>query len=509
MSDKIKIFDTTLRDGEQSPGCSMNLREKIEMAKQLERLGVDIIEAGFAMASPGDLESVQTVAREIKNATVASLARCVKSDIDAAWEGVRKAQSPRIHVFLATSPIHMKYKLEMEPDAVIERAAAMVKYARSYCPDIEFSCEDATRSEPEFLVRVLDAVIRAGATTLNLPDTVGYTTPYEIEELMRYISRNTPGIEKAILSTHCHNDLGLGVINSLAAIRGGARQVECTINGIGERAGNAALEEIVMAVKTRKDIFGVDFNIDTTALYRTSRLLQSIIGVPISPTKAVVGDNVFRHESGIHQHGVLANSQTYEIMTPESVGAPKENMVFGKHSGRHGFESRLQSLGYQLEKEEIDRLFEKIKVIADKKKTITDRDIEALVSNNGAAIHAHIALDHFVINSGSTMSSTAKVGILAGEEKKEYVALGDGPIDAAFNAINQAMGMPFELEDYSIRAITQGGDALGEATVKLRAGEDVVAGRGVSTDIIESSIKAYINGVNKLLEISPACSRDC
>ena len=377
----IKIFDTTLRDGEQSPGCSMNIKEKIEVAKQLELLKVDIIEAGFAIASKGDFDSVKAVAKEIKNCTVASLARALPRDIDVAWEAVKDAEDPRIHTFIATSDIHMKYKLRKNPEGVMEQAVEMVKHARKYTSNIEFSCEDASRSNWDFLVKILNRVIEAGASVINIPDTVGYTSPEEFAALIRHLKNNVEGIDKVDLSVHCHNDLGLALANTLEAIKAGVDQVECTINGIGERAGNAALEEVVMNLYTRKDFYKATCRVDTTQIYRSSRLLSQITGVKVQPNKAVVGDNAFAHESGIHQHGVLANRETYEIMSPQIIGLNENKMVLGKHSGRHAFTDRLKTLGYHLDEEKINALFEEFKALADKKKTVNDRDIEALVRN--------------------------------------------------------------------------------------------------------------------------------
>lgn len=495
----IKIFDTTLRDGEQSPGCSMDLHEKLEVAKQLEKMKVDIIEAGFAIASPGDFESVSAIAKMIKNCTVASLARATQKDIEAAYNAVKDAVSPRIHTFIATSPVHMQYKLKMTPDEVLERAVEMVKLAKSFCSDVEFSAEDACRSDYDFLVKILSAVIKAGANVLNIPDTVGYTTPEEMYERILYIKNNVEGIEKVDISVHCHNDLGMAVANSLAAVKAGASQVECTLNGIGERAGNCSLEEVVMAIKTREHLFEAKTNIDTTQLYNSCRLISSITGVPICPTKPIVGANAFAHEAGIHQHGVMAEKTTYEIMTPESVGIPTNSMVLGKHSGRHAFESRLNELGYTFNKDELNKAFEQFKVLADKKKVVLDRDLQAIIDNKPVEIEEKYTCENFVINSGNSITSTASIRLRSKDEVFERVAIGDGPVDASFKAINKIVGFDFILEDYSIHAITEGEDAQGEAVVKLRKDDAVVSGRGLSTDIIEASIKAYLNGVNKLL----------
>lgn len=500
MAAVIKIFDTTLRDGEQSPGCSMNLQEKLEMAKQLERLRVDTIEAGFAAASPGDLLAIQAVAREIQDCQVASLARALTKDIDAAWEAVREAASPRIHTFIATSDIHMQYKLRKSPEQVLEQAVEMVKYAKKYCSDVQFSTEDATRSNPEFLYRVIEAVIKAGATVINIPDTVGYITPWEFTDLITNLFEKVPNIDQVDVAVHCHNDLGLAVANSLAAVGAGVNQIECTINGIGERAGNAALEEIVMGLVVRRDFYNVDTKIDTTQIYRTSRLLSSITGVTVQPNKAIVGANAFAHESGIHQHGVLANKSTYEIMTPASIGLAENKMVLGKHSGRHAFEDRLISLGYELTKEQLDTAFEQFKRLADKKKVVTDLDIEALVQQKTFNIPETYRLKRFVINSGSTITATATVYLETLEFPKEAVSTGDGPIDAAFKAIDQIVGIEFELDTFTINAVSEGKDAQGEVIVKIAKDGKLYTGRGLSTDIIESSIKAYLNAINKMLD---------
>lgn len=498
MARTIRIFDTTLRDGEQSPGCSMNLNEKIEVAKQLEALKVDIIEAGFAIASPGDAAAIAAIADTVKNSTICSLARCVEKDIDAAWNAIRNANDARIHVFLATSPLHMQYKLKMTPDQVVESIAHNVAYAKKYCSNIEFSAEDATRSDLAFLSRAAAAAIQAGATTINIPDTVGYTTPEEYAACIQYLLEHTPGIENIVLSCHMHNDLGMAVANSLAGVNAGVGQIECTINGIGERAGNTSLEECVMAMRTRKDVFGVDCNIETKQIYRASRMIQTITGVPVAPTKPIVGANAFAHESGIHQHGVLANKETYEIMTPESVGIPKNAIVLGKHSGRHAFEDRLRELGYTLDHEKIDKAFEKFKVLADKKKVIKDRDLEALIGAVPVSGAERYTLVNFVINSGNAITSTAVIKVKKGDETFERVAASDGPINAAYRAVNKIVGKDIELDDYSLKSMTDGEDAQAEAIVKIKVdGSEMVTGRGVSTDIIEASIKAYINGINK------------
>jgi len=498
MANKIKIFDTTLRDGEQSPGCSMNLHEKLEVAMQLERLNVDIIEAGFAIASPGDFESVSEVAKIVKNARVASLCRAVEKDIDRAYEAVKHAVSPRIHTFLATSPIHMKHKLRMSESEVIERTGNAVAYAKKYCSDVEFSAEDASRSEKEFLAKVFSTAIASGATVINVPDTVGYSSPEEMAALIAYLKNHVDGIEKAEISVHCHNDLGLAVSNSLACILAGATQVECTINGIGERAGNASLEEIVMNLHTRKAYYNAECGIITKQIYRSSKLIQTITGVPVAPSKAIIGDNAFAHEAGIHQHGVLADRSTYEIMTPQDIGIPKNTMVLGKHSGRHAFEDRLKELGYNLNKQELDDAFARFKNLADKKKVISDGDLEALVSMKLEEVGQYYSLDNFVINSGSKITATATVSLKAGDETVEAVSSGTGPVDAAYKAIDIIIGKRIALDSYTIRAATEGEDALGEVIVKISMGDKKAIGRAISTDIIESSILAYVNGVNKL-----------
>ncbi|WHH57203.1 2-isopropylmalate synthase [Petroclostridium sp. X23] len=499
MSKIIKIFDTTLRDGEQTPGVNLNIQEKLEIARQLEKLGVDVIEAGFAIASPGDFEAVQAVATELKNVTVASLCRAVEKDIDRAWEAVKNAVSPRIHTFIATSDIHMQHKLKMSEDAVLERAVAMVKYAKRYCSDIEFSAEDAGRSRPEFLYKIFEAVIAAGATCINIPDTVGYTAPKEFGGLIKGVMENVKNIENTDVSVHCHNDLGMAVANTLAAIENGATQVECTINGLGERAGNAALEEIVMALTTRKNYYNVQHNIDTTQISRTSKLVTSLTGVQVQPNKAVVGANAFAHESGIHQHGVLSEKSTYEIMTPESVGLSQNKMVLGKLSGRHAFEDKLKDMGYTLEQDAINKAFEKFKELADKKKVVLDDDIHVLVEERVSQIPEIYQLKSFQTNSGNKVIATAMVELTKEDQTVTEAATGDGPIDAAFNAIERAVGIEIKLADYNLRAVTGGKDALGEVSVKIAKEDKTFMGRGVSTDIIEASVKAYLNAINRML----------
>ena len=496
----IKIFDTTLRDGEQSPGCSMNLAEKIAIARQLEIMKVDVIEAGFAISSPGDFESVKSIADTIRNSTIASLSRAMKKDIDASYEALKDSQSGRIHIFLATSPLHMEYKLKMSEEQVLEKIRESVAYAKTLMDDIEFSAEDAFRSERPFLAKAVKTAIDAGAKTVNIPDTVGYALPQEMFELIKYLKENVEGIDDVDISVHCHNDLGMGVANSLSSIMGGATQIECTVNGIGERAGNASLEEVVMSIHTRRNLFDADTNVDTTQIYRTSRLLSKTIGVSIPPNKAIVGANAFAHESGIHQHGVMAKRETYEIMTPESVGLKTNRMVLGKHSGRHAFEELLKELGYTLDKDELDKAFAQFKDLCDKKKEVTEFDIEALVSQGTAKVTEHYKLKQFVVNSGNNITATSSV-ILEDKDGREhaFVAFGDGPIDAAYQSIDEIMPIPLKLESYKINAVSQGEDALGEVVVKVASDKKTVTGRGLSTDIIESSILAYINAINKIM----------
>jgi len=501
MDRQIKIFDTTLRDGEQAPGCSMNLKEKIEVARQLELLGADVIEAGFAISSPGDFKSVETIAKMIKNCTVASLARAVKRDIDTAYQAIKDAAAPRLHVFLATSPVHMQYKLKMTPDQVIERVAETVSYAAALCPDIEFSAEDAMRSEPEFLKRVIQTAISSGANVVNIPDTVGYTTPDEMYGMIRYLKENVYDIDRAEISVHCHNDLGMAVANSLAGVRAGAGQVECTLNGIGERAGNVALEEIVMALKTRRELFSCHTRVDTKQLNRASRLVYSIIGQYPPINKPITGENAFAHEAGIHQHGVLSERTTYEIMRPEDVGIPKNKLVLGKHSGRHAIGERLRELGYSLCEKELDECYKKFKALTDRKKCISDGDLEALVHNIDRSEQLY-ALEFFDVHTMKNASSTCVIKLRKKDEVFEEVSLGDGPINAAYNAIDKITGnICSELSSYTIHSVSDGNDALGEVTVRLRAGERMVTGRGLSTDIIESSILAYLSGINKLVNV--------
>lgn len=504
---QVKIFDTTLRDGEQSPGCSMNLREKIEVAKCLEKMKVDIIEAGFPVSSPGDFESVSTIAGIIKDCTVASFARLAPKDIDTAWEAVKNASDPRLHLFIATSPLHMEYKLKMTPDQVLERTAAMVKYAGKYCSNIEFSAEDATRSDIDFLTKVVDTAIKNGAAVINLPDTVGYTTPSEMRAIIEHMIENVENADKVEFSVHCHNDLGMAVANSLAGVLGGARQIECTVNGIGERAGNTSLEEVVMAMKTRPDIFEVNTEIDTTKIYRASKTVYNIIGQNPPINKPIVGKNAFAHESGIHQHGVMANKKTYQILTPETVGISSNNIVLGKHSGRHAFEAHINEMGYTLSEEELNKCFEEFKSLCDKKKNISDADIEAIILHNTSADDEtrpdEYTLDWFAVHTSNFTTATSTVCLIKNGKKYEDVCLGDGPIDAAFKAIDRIVKpVKHTFDFYTINSISEGKDTLGDVTVKLLAGDRSYVGRGLSTDIFEASILAYIKALNKMMRES-------
>ncbi|MGO9954314.1 MAG: 2-isopropylmalate synthase [Dissulfurispiraceae bacterium] len=494
----VRIFDTTLRDGEQSPGASMNVEEKLQVARQLVKLGVDIIEAGFPVASVGDFEAVRIIASEIKGATIAGLARTKLEDIDRAAEALKPAESQRIHTFIATSDIHLQHKLRMSREAVLEAAVSAVQRARQHTDDVEFSAEDATRSDWHFLASITEAVIKAGATTVNIPDTVGYIVPEEFEELIRYLMDRVPNINKAVISVHCHNDLGLAVANSLAAIIGGAGQVECTINGIGERAGNASMEEIVMALKTRPKFFEADTRIKTHEIYKTSRLVSKITGIVVQPNKAVVGANAFAHEAGIHQDGFLKERSTYEIMRPEDVGIPQSKLVLGKHSGRHAFKMRLHDLGYELAEADLNNAFEKFKHLADQKKYIFDEDIETLVTQEVSKVPEVFALLGLLITSGTDIRPSATVKMSAQEQTIEQTESGDGPVDAVYRAIAVITRTKSSLLKFDIKGITGGTDALGEVVVTLEESGRTVRGQGADTDIIIASAKAYINALNKL-----------
>jgi len=497
--EKIIIFDTTLRDGEQAPGASLNQQEKLEVAQALAHLGVDIIEAGFPISSKGDFQAVRSIARSINGPVICGLARAIKRDIDTAFQAIKPSGNPRIHIFLATSKIHMKYKLKKAEDEILRLAVWSVKYAKKYCPDIEFSPEDATRSEREFLFKVIEAVINAGATTVNIPDTVGYTEPEEYGSLIKAIKENVPNIERAIISVHCHNDLGLAVANSLSAIKNGARQVECTVNGIGERAGNASLEEIVMFLDTRKDIFGsLTIDIKKNQIYKASRLVSKLTGFVIAPNKAIVGANAFRHEAGIHQDGILKERSTYEIIKPEDVGFYGTGLVLGKHSGRHAFGERLKTLGFHLDKQQLNKAFVRFKQIADKKKSIFDDDLMAIVEDEIRTVKPLWQLESFEVNSGTKVIPRATVRLKKRGKILIGSSSGDGPVDACFKAIDKIAQIKAKLQDYRLEAVTSGKDALGEVNLKLAAGKKTVSGRGSSTDIIESSVRAYLDAINKI-----------
>ncbi|NQU12586.1 MAG: 2-isopropylmalate synthase [Desulfobacteraceae bacterium] len=498
MEDKVIIFDTTLRDGEQSPGASMNIAEKLRLATQLERLGVDVMEAGFPASSPGDFESVQSIARKIRNVQVAALARTSKEDIERAWEAVREAANPRIHTFIATSDIHLKHKLNMDREQVIREAVEAVRYAKGFTDNVEFSTEDGTRSDRDYLCRIFEAVIEAGATTVNLPDTVGYAVPEEYAQLITYVREHTPNIHKAVMSVHCHNDLGLATANTLAGIGAGARQAEVTMNGIGERAGNTSLEEVVMALYTRRDLIKLTTSITANLIHPTSRLTSLITGIVVQPNKAVVGANAFAHEAGIHQDGVLKNPMTYEIMAPETVGLSSNRLVLGKHSGRHAFRTRLAQMGYELSDEGLNDLFQKFKELADKRKEIHEEDIEALVAEEILRVPDVYELAYLNVVSGTVAVPTATVKLKVRGKETQNAGFGVGPIDAAFNTIAKMTGSNSKLMRFSVNAITGGMDAQGEVTVRLQDNGLVALGKGADPDIITASAKAYVNGLNRL-----------
>lgn len=505
--EKIIIFDTTLRDGEQAPGASLSISEKLEIAQQLAILGVDVIEAGFPVSSPVQFEAATQVAEQVTGPTIAGLARANEKDIEAAGKAIAPAKKKRIHTFIATSPIHMKYKLKKNSAEVLKLAVEAVKYAKTFTDDVEFSPEDACRSEMSFLIEILTAVIEAGATTLNIPDTVGYILPYEYGRIIAQLKSDVPGIDNCIISTHCHNDLGMAVANSLTGVRNGARQVECTVNGLGERAGNAALEEVVMAIHTRPDFFGkagpnaLTTNINTKEIYRTSQLVSRLTGFVIQPNKAVVGANAFAHESGVHVDGVLKERKTYEIMTPESIGLVGSRMVLGRHTGRHGFTDRCKKLGYKLSKEELERAYQRFLQVADKKKEVFDEDVVVIIDDEVRVVEHTFELEYLRVLIETGESPTATVKIKSKEGIKEAQAEGDGPVDAAYEAIRDATGFSPTLESYSIRAVTSGKEALGEATVKIRTDGRIYIGRGISTDIIEASAKAYVDAINRMVSI--------
>ncbi len=498
QNSEIIIFDTTLRDGEQSPGASMNQAEKLRIATQLEKLGVNVIEAGFPAASQGDFDAVKAIAQNLKISQVASLCRADENDIKLGWEAIKDAADPRIHTFIATSELHMKYKLDMNLEQVLEKAVKSVKFASSFTKNVEFSAEDGSRSDKDFLCKVFEAVIDAGATTVNLPDTVGYAVPEEFGELVKYVMANTPNMDKAVLSVHCHNDLGLAISNTLAGINAGARQVEVTINGIGERAGNTSLEEVVMALHTRPNFFPYTTCIDTTRIYSTSRLVSMISGILIQPNRAVVGANAFAHEAGIHQDGVLKNPMTYEIMKPETIGLSKNLLVLGKHSGRHALNAYIQSMGYELSQEELEIVFQKFKHLADRKKSILDEDIEALINEGVLRSSEVFKLEYIHVVSGNTVFPTASVKLGINGRPVKGSKDGNGPIDAVYNIISKLTGTRSELLRFTISALTEGTDAQGEVTVRLQEDGIIALGKGADPDIIIASALAYINGLNRL-----------
>ena len=499
---RIVIFDTTLRDGEQCPGASLNTSEKLEIARQLALLKVDVIEAGFPIASPGDFEAVSVISKEVKGVTIAGLARALKKDIDSAAKALEKAGKPRIHVFLATSKIHREFKLKKAKQEILKQAVQSVKYAKKYTDDIEFSPEDASRTEQEFLNEVVEAVIDAGAATVNIPDTVGYALPAPFGELIKNILDNVPNIKKAMISVHCHNDLGLAVSNSLSAVKAGARQVECTINGIGERAGNAAMEELVMGLKTRKEYFGVKTQIQTKRFVGISKLVASLTGLHVQRNKAIVGANAFAHEAGIHQHGILSKRATYEIMNPKDVGWDKSNLVMGKHSGRHAFLARIKEMGFQLPKEKLNAAFERFKILADEKKEIYDEDLRAIIEDQlGREETQYFSLEKFkvLVDTETTPEADVTLKFFDGNIKSAR-ATGDGPVDAILNAIDKITRLRCRLSDYQVRAVTKGKDALGEVSLQVEHKKQKVRGKAAGTNIIEASTRAYLSAVNRLVK---------
>ena len=497
MENKVVIFDTTLRDGEQSPGCSMNRDEKIRMARQLERMRVEVIEAGFPIASTGDFEGVRAIAGTVRGSTIAGLARATKADIDCAWNAVREAERPRIHTFIATSDIHLAHKLRKTRDQVLEDAVVAVRYARSLCDDVEFSCEDASRTDIEFLSKIVEAAIHAGATVINLPDTVGYAIPEEYGAMFRAIRERVPNIGRAVLSAHCHNDLGLAVANSLSAVENGARQVECTVNGIGERAGNAALEEIVMAINTRRERLGVATGVDTEEIFRSSRLLSSLTGMRVQRNKAIVGANAFAHEAGIHQDGVLKSAITYEIMTPQSVGIKHTTLVLGKHSGRHALKKRYEELGYEMSPEELQRVYKDFCIVADQKKEVYDEELIAILEDRAYATAEDYHLEGLHVSTGTAVKPTATVELRQGDTTFVDSATGDGPVDAAYRAIERITGVIGKLTEFSVKSVSLGHDTIGEAFVQVNFDGVLFNGRAASTDVVTGSVLAYLGALNR------------
>ncbi len=496
--ERIVIFDTTLRDGEQSPGVSLNVEEKLQIGRQLEKLGVDVLEAGFPVASPGDFEGVKRLAEELRGLQVAALSRANQKDIDTAWEAIKAGANPRIHTFLATSDIHLKYKLRKTREQILEMAKEAVAYAARYTSNVEFSAEDASRSDLDFLCKVFEAVIDAGATTINFPDTVGYAIPWDFGDMIKYVMEHTPNIHKAVLSVHCHNDLGLATANVLNAIINGARQVECTINGIGERAGNTALEEVVMAIRTRRDLLPYTTGIETRHIMATSQLVRMLTGMAVQPNKAIVGANAFAHESGIHQDGVLKERTTYEIIDPRDIGLEQGRLVLGKHSGRHAVKAKLEELGYRLSNQEIDRVFVRFKTLADKKKEVYPEDLAALVAEEILRIPDRYGLKYLHVAGGSGIRPTATVAIEIDGQERSGVSMGAGPIDAAFKAVARLVETKSRLLKFTVNSITGGTDAQGEVTVRLEENGHVVTGHGADPDIITASVRAYLNALNRL-----------
>lgn len=498
---KLQIFDTTLRDGEQSLGITLNVREKLDIGRQLVKLGVDVIEAGFPASSPGDMEAVKTLSRELKGVVICGLSRAVKKDIDCCVEALGQAENPRIHTGIAVSPVHMESKLRLQPDQVVDTAVEAVRYARKFVEDVEFYAEDAFRSQREFLVRILEAVIKAGATVVNIPDTVGYATPWEYGELISHVMEKVRGIHRVTVSIHCHNDLGMATANALAGIRAGASQVEGTVNGIGERAGNTSLEEVIMAVYTQPGRYGVQLGVNTREIAATSRLVSRITGVPVPGHKAIVGSNAFMHASGIHQDGILKEKTTYEIIDPEVIGIPRNTIVLSARSGRHALDHRLQELGYKLDSESLEKVYGRFLQLADQKREIFDEDLHALMGYNGVYSNGVISIKNYGVSSSVGATAAATVTLDMYGEEVTGTAVGNGPVDAVFKAIDQVVKKPVRLEDYTIRSVSKGSEALGNATVKLCYGQEgMVVGRGLSTDVIEASARAYVNALSKIKE---------
>ncbi len=505
--EQILIFDTTLRDGEQSPGASLTVSEKLTIAEQLARLRVDAIEAGFPVSSQAQFDGVRLIAGQVKGPAIVALARCIDADIDAAWEALKGAERPRIHVFVATSRIHMEKKFRKSEEEILAMAVAGVRRAKSCCREVEFSPEDSSRTGVDFLLRIVEAAIDAGATSINIPDTVGFAMPEQFGALIRTVHEKVPNMARAVLSVHCHNDLGMAVANTLAAIRNGAGQVEVTVNGVGERAGNASLEELVMALKTRADFYQKSTGIETREIMRTSKLVSSLMGIPVQPNKAIVGANAFAHESGIHQDAVIKDAATYEIMTPQEIGLSSNAIVLGRHSGRHGLKNRLSELGYALQPAELDVIYQRFLEIADRKKEVYDEDLLALMSAETGETAETWKLDYFHILSGNKTVPTATVVLRRGEESLQEAAVGDGPVDAAYNALNRIVDLPVTLQDYNLRGVTGGKEAVGEVVVRVRHQGTTWLGRGASTDIIEASIRAYLNALNRILAAGASPAR--